>query len=181
MPIAVTQCLNSDDEYVRVKASLLDVSFIFDLMMDGAELGAFSDSFMKGTGGFHLFWWIARGIFVQSKTPKPLANSTDWHTICLKTKQIGFMKVTTSYAPNGDAIKYISLFALAPKYRKQGHGTAALKSFVDAQPKGTTIFVHCTKYAKAMQRVLKKLRFIRDAKAGYGFEKYCLVQVQSGD
>ena len=37
MSIAATQCLNSDDEYVRVKALLLDVPFIFDQMMDGAE------------------------------------------------------------------------------------------------------------------------------------------------
>lgn len=179
--MAVTQCLNSGDEYARVKASLLDVPFIFDLMMNGSELGAFSDSFMKGTGGFHLFWWIVRGIFAQSRSPKPFANSADWHLISIKNKQIGFMKVITSYAPDGDSIKYISLFALAPKYREQGHGTAALKSFVDAQTKGTTIIVHCTKYAKAMQRVLRKLRFIRNAKAGYGFEKYCLVQDQSGD
>ena len=175
--MASTQCLTSGNEYVWVKASLLDVPFIFDLMMNGSELGAFSDSFMKGTGGFHLFWWIGRGIFAQSRSPKPLVNNADWHLISLKTKQIGFMKVETSYAPDGHAIKYISLFALDPKYRKQGHGTSLLKLFVDVQSKGTTIFVCCTKYAKAMQRVCKKLRFIRNAKAKYGLEEYCLVQI----
>ena len=175
--MATTQCLNSGDEYVWVEASLLDIPFIFDLMMNGSELGAFSDSFMKGTGGFHLFWSIGRSIFAQSRSPKPFAKSADWHLISLKTKQLGFMKVETSYAPDGHAIKYIALFALDPKYRKQGHGTSVLKSFVDLQPKGTTMFVCCTKYAKAMQQVCKKLRFIRNAKARYGFEEYRLIKL----
>ena len=175
--MASTSCPVSGNQYALTKVSLLDVPFIFDLMMNGSELGVFSDSFMKKTGGFDLFWWIFRRIFAQSKSYKPLAKRSDWHLIFMNTEQIGFMRIKTSYTPNGDAIKHVFLFALVPQYRNHGHGTAVLKSFVDAQPKGTKIFVHCTKYAKAMQHVLKRLRFRRNAKAGYGVEEYCLVQV----
>ena len=85
--------------------------------------------------------------------------------------------IKSSYTPNGDAIKVIALFALKPQYQNQGHGTTVLRLFVDAQPKGTAIFVRCTKYARAMQRVLKNLRFVRNVKAGHPLEEYCLVKM----
>ena len=105
-----------------------------------------------------------------------MANQEDWYLIAIKTNEIGFVTVQSSYMPNGDATKVIVLFALAPQHQNHGHGTAVLKSFVDAQPGGTTVFVHCTKYARAMQRVLKNLKFIRNVKAGYPLEEYCLVK-----
>ena len=150
--------------------------FIFDLMMTGAERGVFSDGFMKKTGAFRLFWWISRRVIAQNKWSSSRANQEDWYLITIKTDEIGFVTVKSSYMPNGDATKVIVLFALAPQHQNHGHGTTVLKSFVDAQPGGTTVFVHCTKYARAMQRVLKNLRFIRNVKAGYPLEEYCLVK-----
>lgn len=149
-------------------------------MMTGAEQGVFSDGFMKKTGAFRLFWWISRRIVAQKKWSGSAAHQEDWYLVTVKTDDIGFVTVKSSYTPNGDAIKVIVLFALERKHQNHGHGTTVLRSFVEAQPEGTTVFVHCTKYARAMQRVLKNLRFVRNAKAGYPLEEYCLVKVPFG-
>lgn len=173
--LAATRFPTLSDPYALVKASLLDVPFIFNLMMTGSELGVFSDGFMRKAGAFRLFWWISRRILAQTKFSSPLVNTEDWYLIAMKTNEIGFFTVKSSRAANGDAIKVIVLFALEPQHQNRGHGTTVLRSFVDAQSKGTTVFVHCTKYARAMQRVLKNLRFVRNAKAGYPLEEYSLV------
>ncbi|WP_394756644.1 GNAT family N-acetyltransferase [Rhodoferax sp.] len=168
---------NSHQEYSSVKASLLDVPFIFDLMMNGCELGAFSDRYMKGTGGIRLFWFILRGIFTQSSSARSIADRSNWYIFSMKRKEIGFMYIETSQATNGTAVRHVALFGIHPRYRSQGHGTAVLKLFIVAQPTGTSILVHCTKFARAMQHVLKRLRFIRNPKSGYLLEKYCFVKL----
>ena len=146
-------------------------------MMTGSELGVFSTCFMIKTGGFRLFWWISRRILFQNRLTSLLAKGENWYLISTTTNEIGFLMIKSSYTPSGDAIKVIALFALKPQYQNQGHGTTVLRLFVDAQPKGTAIFVRCTKYARAMQRVLKNLRFIRNVKAGHPLEEYCLVKM----
>lgn len=164
-----------DKRYQLLKATPLDAPFIFDLMMNGSELGAFSDRYMRGAGAAHLFWTIWRGLWSSWLWSGDKTNRPDLRIVYWASSAVGFMNVATAYAPNGDAAKHLSIFAIQSGHRNQGHGTAVLNLFIAAQPAGTAIVVHCTKYAKVMQRILKKLRFRRNPRAGLRVEEYCLV------
>lgn len=166
----------SAHEYKSIKASILDIPFIYEQMMNGCELGVFSDQYLKGTGGVNLFWFILRGVLTQRRSTKPMASGFDWYIISTQAEEIGFLHIKTFQATDGRAMRHIALFGVHPRYQSQGHGTAILKLFIAEQPAGTTVLVNCTKFAKAMQRVLKRLRFIRNPKAGYFLEEYCLVK-----
>ena len=56
--MAINEINNLTESYELIRASILDISLIFDLMMDGSENGAFTDRYMAGTGGVKLLLFI---------------------------------------------------------------------------------------------------------------------------
>lgn len=169
-------------------ASLLDVPLLFDLMLEGAEQGAFADRFLRRTGSVHLLRYLLTQLlkhrlhtvrnWLPHRTDAPQAP--EWQMILPAdparptVEPIGFLRLRHD-ATTG--MKVLVLYAIAPPHRGQGHGTAVLRSLVAAQPSGTVLLVHCTKYARAMQHLLKKLRFARNPRAPgvLGLEEYRLV------
>jgi len=161
-------------DYSLRQACLLDAPFIFNLMMNGSEIGAFADRYMVGTGGFNLLLFILYGLFRQINWRCTTGRQSEWMLVFKSESLIGFMKVDNLdfFDEKAEKLKLLALFAIAPRYRQQGHVTAVLKMFIDAQPDETKLIVHCTKYARAMQHILKKLRFTRNPKAGKNLEEY---------
>lgn len=157
------------------RAGLLDVPFIFDLMMEGSVAGSFSDRFLAvKTGARKLLWMLLRNIALKSwRTPStPLAG---WFVVRSGQQSVGFIQIFSASEANvGSAIE-LALCAISPALRDQGYGTAVLRVIIASYPTGTTLTVHCTKYARAMQHILKRLGFIRNPRAGFGVEQYRYV------
>ena len=157
------------------RASILDTPLIFELMMNGSENGAFADRYMAGTGGVKLLLFIMLGIIGLEKFPNKEKINSRWIIISNSKNPIGFMNSRTINSSDKNSENLIAIYAISPRYRNLGHGKAALKLFIQNQPDNTTIIVHCTKYARAMQHILKKLRFQRNPKSGNPTEEYSLT------
>lgn len=157
------------------RAGLLDVPFVFDLMLEGSVAGSFSDQFLAvKTGARKLLWMLLRDIALKSwRTPRtPLAG---WFVARHGQQPIGFVHVySTSESSAGSAIE-LALCAVSPALRNQGYGTAVIRALIARYPPGTTLTVHCTKYARAMQHILKRLGFLRNPRAGFPVEQYRYV------
>jgi ribosomal protein S18 acetylase RimI-like enzyme len=163
---------NANDKLSLRKASVLDVPFIFKLMMEGSESGVFSMHFQVGAGGARLLWLVLSGVLNQkwSLTGKP--GKFKWQVIVdSHQEEIGFLKVSDNDLSSG--IQDLELLAVSPGYRNRGIGTAVLHRLVANQPDGLLLRVHCTKYARAMQHILKKNSFKRTTKTiSPGLERY---------
>lgn len=166
------QTENANDKLSLRKASVLDVPFIFKLMMEGSESGVFSDHFHVGAGGARLLWLVLSGVLNQkwSLTAKP--GKFKWQVIVdSRQEEIGFLKVSNNDLSNG--IQDLELLAVSPGYRNRGIGTEVLHRLVADQPDGVLLRVHCTKYARAMQHILKRNSFKRTTKViSPGLELY---------
>ena len=163
-----------DETYQFQFATLLDLPFIFELMMDGSEQGAFTEKFLGGKGGVNLFAYITFGILSKWKwnTKKELRPS--WILIKQAESVIGFMNIQTLQLQNDRPTKILGVFAVSPIHRGQGHAVGALRQLIGSQPSGTTLLVHCTKYARGMQHVLKTVGFRRNRRASHPAEEYWL-------
>ena len=171
----INEIKNLTESYELIRASILDIPLIFDLMMDGSENGAFTDRYMAGTGGVKLLLFILLGILGLGKFQGKEKIKSRWMIISNSKNSIGFMNFRIVDFPDGHSKNLLALYAISPPHRNLGHGKAALKLFIKNQPDNTTIIVHCTKYAIAMQHILKKLRFQRDQKSGNPTEEYSLT------
>ncbi|WP_218509591.1 GNAT family N-acetyltransferase [Variovorax sp. dw_308] len=141
-------------------ATLLDVPLLFELMMDGSENGAFTDRFLTGTGMFRLMLLIVVGVF-RSRWWLGSRGLTAWTMLDAQGETIGFMNTKSGVDGKGAATTVLVHLAFKPEYRNMGFGAAAVKAFLAAQPDGAIVTVYCTKYARAMQHLLKTLRFKR--------------------
>lgn len=162
--------LSLGEGYELIAASLFDVPFVFGLMMNGSELGVFTDTYLMGAGAFKLFWCIVSAILAMHlfRRGRLLVISKDGLAI-------GFTKVENLGIVDGCGTKVIEMLAISIDHRNARHGTSVLDLFVKAQPPDTRLLVYCTKYARAMQHTLKKLRFVRNAKARIPLEEYSLI------
>jgi hypothetical protein len=141
-----------------VKASLLDVPFIFDLMYEGAIAGVFSDRFLQRTGVVTLLGYILRGVGLQNFQSKAGGKRYQWMMMVDDAgEQLGFLKISTFDEPQRTC--NLELLAIQPGLRKQGLGTAALGYVATQLAEDRVLAVHCTKYAIGMQRLLKRGHF----------------------
>ena len=163
---------NANHKLSLRKASVLDVPFIFKLMMEGSESGVFSDHFQVDAGGARLLWLVLSGVLSQkwSLTGKP--SKFKWLLIVdSHQEEIGFLKVSDNDLSSG--IQDLELLSVSPGYRDRGIGTEVLHRLVADQPDGVLLRVHCTKYARAMQHILKRNSFKRTTKViSPGLERY---------
>lgn len=157
----------SDGNFVY--AGLLDLPFIFDLVLDGSSAGSFSDTYLTRKGyvkilllllsSLRIFRWIFRSkqrdllLFVKNDVP------------------VGFMQIESSIKPNGDAYRYIMTCAIAPALRGNRYGREMIELLVKRCHANTEICAVCTKYARAMRRTLMGLHFARKS-IGLGLDAY---------
>lgn len=174
METVITQ-LDLGAGYILKEASFFDVPFIFNLMMDGSQLGAFSDTYLSGTGALQLFLTIFIGVLLRRDWPPRSGLRAAWLVISRTDKEFGFMKIVALEPEGGRANKYISLYAIDSALRGQGHGRAVLQRFVNTLEDGSNVVVNCTKYARRMQHILKAVGFTRNPKSGRPLEEYRLV------
>ena len=144
------------------KAGLLDVPFLFGLMLDGSLAGAFSDSYLRDAGHFELFKMVLGTVFVRplwmTKHPPRV------QTFLLRSNglDVGFIQLDHSAGTLERPVSTIALFAIAKEHQNQGLATQALSTLIVTLPHHAILEAYCTKYARAMQHVLLKLHFKRD-------------------
>ena len=164
------QTLELSEGYALRPASVLDIPFIFDLMMNGIELHVFGSRYLFGTGSVRLLAMICGGVMAGMISHTP---NQGWMILSLAGADIGFMELAGVMETRDTTL--ISLFAIIPFCRNAGHGSRVLRLLVDAQPTGATLLVFCNKNARAMQHMLKKLHFVRNRQGG-PLEKYTLLK-----
>jgi GNAT superfamily N-acetyltransferase len=88
---------------------------------------------------------------------------------------IGFVITRSVDAPGKTPFLLIDVLVVSPTHRGTGAGTWLVRSIIERQPSGTVLGAYCSKFARAMQRVLKNLRFRRQPESGalefYSFTK----------
>lgn len=151
------------------KASILDVPFIFELMEDGAMSGVFADSFISRWGRHNLLIFILKEIITQY-WKSTFSSKPKWQVILDSTTcEIGFLKVSSE---KDSKKQNLELLSIIPFHRNKGIGTYVLNKLMLAQTTGD-VMVHCTKYARAMQHILKRNHFCRNKKfQGPRLEQY---------
>ncbi|MFM6991838.1 MAG: GNAT family N-acetyltransferase [Rhodoferax sp.] len=145
------------------RAHFLDVPLIFQLLLEGAESGSFSEVFVTRTGICTLFSVIFRSVAMQFFQSKKSSSRYEWHIISNADRvEVGFLKVHKGLGTGRDS--NLELLAICPAYRNQGLGAAVLEYIASEVPKDGHLYIHCTKYAKAMQHILKRHNLKRNTK-----------------
>ncbi len=160
-------------------ASIFDVPFIFNLMLQGAEEGAFTEKFLGRKGPQRLLWHVFTSVLLKNWRFKPPPLIDSWLVVTRATGEgLGFLKTTTSTDCHQDW--HLDLLCIAPKYRNNGIGTAVTREFITRVPDGVSVQVHCTKYARAMQHILKRNGFHRKhiVVQGHSLEQYTFINGQ---
>lgn len=145
------------------RASLLDVPLIFQLLQEGAEAGSFSDGFIARTGSTNLLGVVLRGVVLQYFQSSKLNARYEWQVISIpEGVEVGFLKVSNGLGAGKDS--NLELLAICVEHRNKGIGSAVLENIQSRVSAGGHLYVHCTKYARAMQHILKRHGLKRNAK-----------------
>lgn len=139
-------------------AGLLDVPLIFELIMEGSQAGAFTDHHLSHTGSPRLLFSLLGRIAAQRFLPDRARGG--WQVIegasgepvgCLQTRQ-----------PRDASQPWdLALLSIIEAHRNRGLGTQVVEHLLAELPPDRVLRVHCTRYARAMQHILKKERFQR--------------------
>lgn len=159
----------NNKNYNLRKAGLLDISFIFYLIMDGSFEGAFTDLFLTSNGYFLALIYLLLAVLRPLRFLKYNKEVGELFIFTLNDEDIGFLKIK-KISQVGHA-QVIELCAIAPEQRNQKHGTKMIRTYLDSLTIGTEVMAYCTKYSRAMQHIFVKQQFIRD-KNSYPLECY---------
>ncbi|WP_211464422.1 GNAT family N-acetyltransferase [Collimonas silvisoli] len=162
-------------------ASILDIPFIFDLVVRGSLDGAFTDSFLSSTGYIAALLSLFASIRFFSKLqflwPRNKKHSKDVERellVCTyQGEPIGFLQIKTFQEKDGSVVKIIDKCAIKYELRGQGHGKNMINLFVAMQPANTKLIAFCNKYAQSMQRIFRRMHFRRTS-VGKGLNLYTL-------
>lgn len=158
---------NENRDFVLRKAGFLDIPFVFFLIQEGSLSGSFTEFYLTSKG----YLSVLKSIFVDLLYSRYLVSQGGNVKLLIFTvnnEDVGFIKLSVLRANN--SIQIIDLCAIKPEYRNKKYGTQMIRMVVDKAPQDGVIFALCTKYSRAMQRVLKNLKFHRDKKTN----KLCL-------
>ena len=172
-------CVGKVDFSLR-KASILDVPFILNLVLEGAEVGAFSHRFLGLKGPQRLLWFVFTGVLLSNRLFQKPPLIVSWYLIKGSDgEDLGFMKTTTS--TDSHQHWHLDLLSIAPQYRNNGIGTAVTRGFIASAPDAASVLVSCTKFARGMQHILKKIGFHRKnvvGQASSSLEQYTLIAAE---
>jgi len=132
---------------------------IYDLIMEGSDLGVFSDYYCTGPGQFKLLWFLIMAAALM-KLPEALRKKTriSLEVFYFNTNLIGFVLLNTAHKAIPLELK-VSMCAIVPAFRGRGHGKAMIRTLIERLPVGTKVTVSCTKFASRMQAICRRLCF----------------------
>jgi hypothetical protein len=148
------------------KASLLDISFIFYLIMDGSFEGSFADFFLTSNGYFFALIYLLLAVLLPLRFLKDKKEGKLF-IFTLNDEDIGFLKI--KYLD--ERTQLIDMCAIVREKRNEKHGTQMIRMYLDNLRIRTEVIAYCTKYSRAMQHIFVKQQFKRD-KNSYPLECY---------
>lgn len=152
--------LNKD--YKFRKASLLDIPFIFDLIQDGSQMGSFAERNLTSKGWVYVLRMLILDVLAPQRYIEHEGYDTKLLIFTLNNEDAGFMKIKPRFTDRN--IYEIDICAIAPEYRNQKIGSHMIRMFIEDLASGAEVVVYCTKFSRAMQHILKMLKFQRDKK-----------------
>lgn len=149
--------MTTHQDYKFRKAGLLDIPFIFELIQEGSLSGFFNEYLMTSKG--YIFTLVE--LFQDVLYPlRRMLRKEDIKILIftLNDQDIGFIKI--QFHLSGE--QEICLCAMTPSHRNHKHGSQMIRMYLETLPTGAVVIAYCTKYARAMQHVLRNLGFQRD-------------------
>jgi len=146
-------------DYKFRNAGLLDIPFIFDLIQDGSQMGSFSEKHMTAKGWGRMLRMLILDVLAPQRNIKHDGYDVKLLIFTLNDEEVGFMKIDrfTDYC-----LYEIAFCAIAQEHRKQKIGSQMIRMFIEDLPSDAAVIAYCTKYSRAMQHILKMLKFQRD-------------------
>lgn len=170
--------VDSTDVGVR-KASLLDLPFVFELLLEGAFFGSFSEAFMLPTGTFRLLYMVFKLWFNQYTLFRKNYHPAALLMLIKGKKEIGFLyleEIMVREKSNKHLV--LSLMSVMKSYRNQKIGTKVVGRIFDSMPVGATMVAGCTKYSSVMQKILRKLKFKAVKNKNIGMIEFTKTKLQ---
>ncbi|MFC5475261.1 hypothetical protein [Paraherbaspirillum soli] len=161
-----------DRDYAFRRANLLDLPFVFNLVYEGSREGSFSDRMLSATGYVYILRLLLSDVLSLPHFIKPKTSDSQLFIFELNQEAIGFIQIISDQSKAGLPQKTISMCSIAHAYRDQQHGTQMIRMFMETVPDGTEVIGYCTKYARRMQSVFKKLKFKKDKATFYRLACY---------
>lgn len=158
------------EDYGFRKASLLDVPFIFHLIVEGSETGAFPVTYSTAKGLPTLFAMLMRDILRPRSTLDNGICDTKTLIFTQGGEDVGFLQTGCMGDKQSHVIKCC---AIAQQHRNQHHGSNMIRMYIESLPAVPEVVAYCTKINKAMPRLLKKLGFHKE-KANSVYDCYRL-------
>jgi RimJ/RimL family protein N-acetyltransferase len=175
----MTSISNEFSDAAIHNASILDIPFIFDLIVHGSLDGSFTDSFLSSKGYIAILVSLFTSVLFFSKLKilksnnKSQADDVQLLVFTHQDDAIGFLQIKTFREENGNITKLIDKCAIKDEFRGQGLGKNMINLFLATQSSDTKIFAYCNKYAKSMQRIFRHVHFRRTS-IGRGLNLYTL-------
>ncbi len=144
------------------RATWLDIPYVFELLMEGSVSGSFSDRFLLRKGWGQLFFFTLCLFFNSRLWWRKSAGKQRMWLIYDGEEQIGFYHLVSSRTHTAQKELLINLICVSKQYRNRRVASRIIQRLIDHQAEEAVLVAYCTKYARAMQRVLTKLKFERD-------------------
>jgi hypothetical protein len=149
------------------RPTILDIPFLFDLFLDGSSSGSFTDKHLSAMGHVTLLLRLMREIVwtphLQALRSTSVRDQIRFLIFLSEGQEAGFVRSKNRLRSEGLSEVTILTCAITPSRRGVGIGTEMLRQFLELQPDADRVVVFCNKYARRMQRCLKRLRFVRQA------------------
>lgn len=156
--------MDRKNERIKIrKGGLLDIPLAYNLIYDGSIEGSFTDRNLTGKGQFKLFFQLIKYLLSRLRFSNSKKAKKEFLVLEHEGKSIGFVILETP--DDGSNVIALLYVAISPAYRGRQFGTFMVTNLINMYPSDTEWQVACTKYARAMQHILKKLGFIRKKKS----------------
>lgn len=150
----------SSDGVVIHKASLLDIPFIFELLLEGAFFGSFSNSFMLPNGSIKLLFTIFKLWINQFTWGRKSFHPKTFLILSKEKEDVGFVYLESlTHGEKKTNYLIVSLMSISKKFRNKKIGKTFIADLYKCIPPGSVMAVSCTKYSVVMQKILRKLKF----------------------
>jgi len=154
-------------------AGLLDVPYIFTLMTDACmNDGCFSSTMLTGAGYGSLLVMLLSALHVFQGWRRRKDVRHELIVAEVDDEAVGFLHYIRYQTAQGAPQVYIDSCAIAAAHRNHGYGNRMVEWVMDREADGSTLITaRCNHYAKAMQHIFKRHRFVRKS-VGQGLESY---------
>lgn len=156
-------------------ASAFDIPYIFSLMTDAAlNDGSFADALLTGSGYGSLLIALLMALRVVQRLNWRKKERHDLWVLEANDEYAGFLHCIRNLAPDSTPTVHIHACAIDPAYRNMGFGNKMVAWLMEREAgRQAMITAYCNRYARGMQHILKRHRFVRES-IGRGLERYVL-------